>query len=263
MRALWSAASGMKNIQLSIDNISNNLANVNTAGFKKQRTEFKDLLYEKLRKMDNTDNFGSPVGIEIGHGVKISATVRSFTQGNLMETGNDLDVAITGKGFFTVVDENGNERYTKDGTFKISVDGDVSRLTTSDGFYVQGLDGDIELGTGIRELSFDKGGVITAKRDGSEIFEELGALKLVNFTNPAGLQALGSNLYSTTTASGEAITSEAGSAGEITQGYLEMSNVQVVEEMINLIAAQRAYEINSKAIQTSDQMLELANNLKR
>lgn len=263
MRALWSAASGMKNIQLSIDNISNNLANVNTTGFKKQRTEFKDLLYEKLRKVENSDNFGHPVGIEVGYGVRISATVRSFTQGNLMQTDNDLDLAISGKGFFTVVNENGEERYTKDGSFKISVDGDVSRLTTSDGYYVQGVDGDIELGEDIKEITIDKNGIITVKREGSETFEELTTLKLVNFINSAGLEALGSNLYKTTSASGEPTISTNGAAGEVTQGYLEASNVQVVEEMINLISAQRAYEINSKAIQTSDQMLELANNLKR
>lgn len=263
MRALWSAASGMMNIQMSIDNISNNLANVNTVGFKKQRTEFKDLLYEKLRVMDNTDSFGHPVGIEIGHGVRISATVRSFTQGSLMQTDNDLDLAISGKGFFAVVDENGNERYTKDGSFKISVDGDTARVTTSDGYYVQGVDGDIELGGDISEIGVDKAGVITVKREGSDIFEELTSLRLVSFTNAAGLEALGNNLYSSSVASGDAINIEDGSGIEVSQGFLEMSNVQVVEEMINLISAQRAYEINSKAIQTSDQMLELANNLRR
>ncbi len=263
MRALWSAATGMKGIQVAIDNISNNLANVNTFAYKKTRTEFKDLLYEKLNTSDFTDGFGSPVNIEVGHGVQPSATIRSFTQGNLQQTGNDLDVAIVGDGFFVVRDENNKERYTKDGAFKRSVADDTIRLATSDGYFIQGVDGDIELGEDISEIMIDGNGEIQVKRLNSDEIEVLGTLKLVKFTNPAGLESLGSNLYGDTDASGKAVEGEDGSAGTVKQGFIEMSNVQVVEEMINLIAAQRAYEINSKTIQTSDQMLELANNLKR
>lgn len=263
MRALWSAASGMKAIQLSIDTTSNNLANVNTAGYKKQRTEFKDLLYEKLNTTDFSDGHGSPVSLEVGQGVKPSATTRNFLQGNLQQTDNQLDVAISGQGFFTVADENGDLRYTKDGSFKLSVADGINRISTSDGYFVQGEGGDIELGEDVSEISISNSGMVSVKRLGETTYEEIDTLQLAKFANPAGLNSLGSNFYQVTEASGEAIENVDGSAGEVKQGFIEGSNVQVVEEMIAMITAQRAYEINSKTIQTADEMLQQANNLKR
>ncbi len=264
MKAMWSAASGMKNLQLKIDTISNNLANVNTVGFKNQRVEFKDIMYERLTSSDRLQEEGRPVPIEIGHGVMISATLRNFSTGNLQQTENPTDLAINGDHFFKVVDNNGNTRYTKDGTFKLATTAEGAQLVTSDGYYVQGLDGNVVLGENVSEISIDSEGVIQVKRDGMQDYEVIGQLSLSKFVNPAGLEALGKNLFKETGASGVAIEGlEEGDQTEVWQGFIENSNVQIVDEMINLITAQRAYEINSKSIQTADSMLEIANNLKR
>ncbi|WP_432409594.1 flagellar basal-body rod protein FlgG [Wukongibacter sp. M2B1] len=264
MRALWTAASGMKAQQLNLDTISNNLANVSTVGFKKQRIEFKDLMYEKLRTTDFNEGEGKPVNLEVGHGVMPSATVRSFTSGSFEQTNNELDVAIDGDGFFVVRDENDNLLFTKDGTFKLSVDDGEARITTSDGYFLQSDAGDVELGEDVAEITIDANGSIYVKRSDSDEVEDLGdQLMIVKFPNPAGLENIGKNLFKETTASGEYVESFEGDGGEILQGFLETSNVQVVEEMIKLITAQRAYEINSKSIQTSDEMLQMANNLRR
>ncbi len=263
MRALWTAASGMKAQQLNIDTISNNLSNVNTTGFKKHRVEFKDLLYEQLRNTDFAEGEGKPVNLEIGHGVMPSATVRSFTQGSFEQTNNDLDLAIDGPGFFVVRDAYDNLYFTRDGSFKLSVEDEEATLVTSDGYYVQSDAGDVELGEDIEEISISADGIITVQRTGEDEADEVATLMLVKFPNPEGLESIGKNLYKETTASGEYIEAFEGEAGEVLQGYLETSNVQVVEEMIKLITAQRAYEINSKAIQTSDEMLQMANNLRR
>ncbi|SHK11786.1 flagellar basal-body rod protein FlgG [Caminicella sporogenes DSM 14501] len=263
MRALWTAASGMKAQQLNIDTISNNLANVNTTGYKKQRVEFKDLLYEQLRNDNFNEGEGKPVNLEVGHGVMPSAIVKTFTQGSFEETNNELDLAIKGEGFFVVRDENDNLYFTKDGSFKLSIEDGEARLTTSDGYFVQGDIGDIELGSDIEEITISKDGVINVKRSDSDEPEEIGTLMIVKFPNPEGLESIGNNLFKQTVASGEYVESFEGDAGEVLQGFLETSNVQVVEEMIKLITAQRAYEINSKSIQTSDEMLQTANNLKR
>jgi len=263
MRALYSAATGMKSLQMSIDTISNNLANVNTTGYKKQRLEFKDLLYEKMNTTDFSDGTGAPVSLEMGQGVKSSATLRSFGQGNLRQTENNLDLAIDGDGFFVVRDANNELRYTKDGSFKISVADGTSRLATSDGLFVQAEGGDLELGEEIAEININSSGLVTVKRLGETEFEEVDTIQLFKFANPAGLASLGSNFYQATEASGDPIENEEGSAGEILQGFLEGSNVQVVEEMIAMITAQRAYETNSKTIQTADEMLQQANGLKR
>lgn len=265
MRALWSAATGMKSIQLAIDTVSNNLANVNTAGYKKQRMEFKDLFYEKLDTQASTNDLASPVNLEVGHGVMPSATVRQFSQGSLQPTDNQLDLAIQGEGFFEVIDPEGNALYTKDGSFKFGLTEEGNRLMTSDGFLVSGIDGPIDLNGDFSEISIDANGVVSVKYAETEdgTFTEIGTLKINKIPNPAGMISEGLNFYMTTAASGEASQIDDGSAGSVMQGFLEMSNVQVVEEMINLITMQRAYEINSKTIQTSDQMLELANNLKR
>ncbi|MCT4607196.1 MAG: flagellar basal-body rod protein FlgG [Marinisporobacter sp.] len=263
MRALWTAASGMKAQQLNIDTISNNLANVNTTAYKKQRVEFKDLLYEQVTNKSIEEGQGRPVNLEIGYGVMPMGTLRSFGKGNLEQTNNDTDFAIDGDGFFEVRDENDNLFYTKDGSFKLSVVDDEARLVTSEGYFVQAEGADIELGSDIKELTVSPEGIINVKRKGEEDFEEIGQMTLVRFPNPAGLEAIGQNLYKVTNASGEAIEAEDGDAGIIKQGFLESSNVSVVEEMVKMITAQRAYEINSKSIQTADQMLEQANNLRR
>ncbi len=264
MKAMWSAASGMKNLQLKIDTISNNLANVNTIGFKNQRVEFKDIMYESLTASDRLEEEGKPVPIEIGHGVMISATLRNFTTGNLQQTENPTDLAINGDHFFKVVDNNGNTRYTKDGSFKLATTEEGAQLVTSDGYYVQGIDGNVVLGENVSEISIDSDGFVQVKRDGAQEYEAIGQLSLSKFVNPAGLEAVGKNLFKETGASGLAIEGvQEGDQTEVWQGFVENSNVQIVDEMINLITAQRAYEINSKSIQTADSMLEIANNLKR
>lgn len=263
MRALWTAASGMKAQQLNIDTISNNLSNVNTTGFKKHRIEFKDLMYEKLRTTDFNEGEGKPVNLEVGHGVMPAATVRSFTQGSFEQTNNNLDFAINGDGFFVVRDNNDNLFYTKDGSFKLSIEDGEARLSTADGYYLQSDSGDVELGRDFSEVFVSPDGVVTVKRTDSAEIEEISTLNIVRFPNPAGLESMGKNLFKETTASGEYVESFQGDAGEVLQGFLETSNVQVVEEMIKLITAQRAYEINSKSIQTADEMLQMANNLRR
>ncbi len=265
MRSLWSAATGMKSLQMAIDTVANNLSNVNTAGFKRQRIEFKDLLYEKLDFTDGEAGLGAPVNLELGHGVMPSATVRQFSQGSIAPTENDLDVAIQGEGFFEVVDPEGNLLYTRDGSFKFGLTESGKRLVTSSGYLVQGVDGPIDLDGDYSDISIDQSGIVSVKYYDSEDaeFTQVGQLKRMKIANPAGMLSQGLNLYKTTAASGQAMLDEDASAGKMMQGYIESSNVQVVEEMINLITMQRAYEINSKAIQTSDQMLELANNLKR
>lgn len=263
MKAMWSAASGMKSLQYKIDTVSNNLANVNTTGFKKQRIEFKDLLYQKLDFQSFKDGEGKPVQIEIGHGVMTTATTREFSSGTPQRTENELDFAVMGDGFFAIRDGQNRTRYTKDGSFKLSVTEDSTKLVTSDGNYVQGTDGDIELGANVAKIEVDKTGNVVVTRRGSETKETVGKINLFRFANPAGLSAVGSNLYEKTDASGGAVIAEGMENGEIWQGFLESSNVAVVDEMINMITAQRAYELNTKTIQTADRMLELANELRR
>lgn len=269
LRALWTAGTGMLAQQLNVDTISNNLANVNTAGFKKSRVEFQDLMYADLRPQNVIPGEfqGNPISLQVGHGVRPTATLKNFTQGNLNPTGNPLDLAIQGEGFFTVILPDGNEAYTRDGSFKLSpVDetGEEARLVTSDGYWVSM----IEEGTiprDAQEISVSADGTVSAKIPGEEASTVIGKLKLARFGNPAGLEAMGQNLFRQTVSSGEPLTNEDETApvGTVLQGYLEMSNVQVVEEMVNLIVAQRAYEINSKSVQVSDEMLNTANNLRR
>jgi len=269
MRALWSASSGMQAQQLNVDIISNNLANVNTTGFKKNRAEFKDLIYETLRRPESPDllpGAAAPIGLQVGHGVRPSATARDFSEGNLQPTDNPLDVAIEGPGFFMVERPDGSLAFTRDGSFKLSLDGTDRILTTSNGYYV--LDENesyIIIPEEYTDISISADGMITAVAEDGTV-EELGRIGLVKFSNPAGLLAVGNNLYEATEASGEPIVKDDDQApgyGTLLQGYLEMSNVKVVEEMVNLIVAQRAYEVNTKAVQTADEMLAQANNLRR
>lgn len=265
MRALWTAASGMKAQQLNIDTVSNNLANVNTTGYKKQRMEFKDLLYETVQKSNIIEGQGSPVNLQIGHGVMPSATNRLFENGNLDRTENPTDLGLSGPGFFSVMSPTSEfPLYTRDGAFKLSVDGDSKRLVTSEGYTVLSADDDeIVIEDGQTDLTIDEDGNISVKNEDGTT-EEIGKIKIVEFLNPGGLEAIGKNMFKATNASGEEVPLEDEERNtKIYQGFLESSNVQIVDEMIKMIMAQRAYEVNSKSIQTADDMMQMANNLRR
>lgn len=259
LRSLYSSASGMQSQQLSLDVISNNLANVNTSGFKKSKIEFQDLLYQTYRAPGAEQGGGNllPTGMHIGHGSRPVATAKIFTTGDFSHTGEQLDIAIQGDGFFEVQLPDGTRAYTRDGAFKRAADG---RITTSDGLVVQG--GFQPIPTGTTDITISPNGDLSTRgSNGTQTFK----VTLVRFANPAGLEAVGRNLYRETPASG---TPEIGNAGEngfgsMEQGYLEMSNVKVVEEMVNLIIAQRAYEVNAKSVQAADEMMQLSNNLRR
>ena len=259
IRALWTASTGMVAQQANLDVISNNLANVNTTGFKKTRNDFQDLMYQTMRQpgADSGADTQLPTGIQIGHGVRQVATQKLYGQGNFQSTGNDFDIAIEGDGFFQITMPDGTVAYSRDGSFKKDSQG---RMVTSEGYPIEPPITVPENSTGIT-ISSD--GIVTATvPDGTE---DLGQITIARFVNPAGLESLGRNLLKETAASGAAIIGNPGDdgAGTLVQKYLEMSNVQVVEEMVNMIVAQRAYEVNSKAIQTADDMLEKAANLKR
>lgn len=259
-RALWTAASGMLAQQLNTDVIANNLANVNTTGFKRSRADFQDLLYQTLRPAGTSDTVGSqvPVAIQVGHGTRLIAIQKMFSQGDYQETGNELDMVIEGDGFFQVLLPDGSMAYTRAGSFKQDGQG---RIVTSDGFSMKGQ---ISIPSDSLGIAITSDGTIQSQMSGSEM-SLLGVIELARFTNPAGLSSIGRNLYRATPASGTPQTGTPGTDGfgTIVQRSLEMSNVQVVEEMVNLIVAQRAYEINAKAIQTADDMLSMANNLRR
>ena len=259
LRALYSAARGMESQQLNLDVISNNLANVNTTGFKKSKIEFQDLLYQNIRSPGAEQGNGDqlPTGLQIGHGARAVATTRVFTEGELSQTGEKLDIAIQGDGFFQVTMPDGTLAYTRDGSLKTSSTG---QITTSDGLPVQNGFQPIPVGTTAVNIAAN-GEVTTTGSGGSQNFQ----VTLVRFANPAGLQSIGRNLYLETTASGtaESGTPDSNGYGSLQQGYVEMSNVKVVEEMVNMIVAQRAYEVNSKAVQASDEMMQQANNLRR
>lgn len=259
MRSLWTAATGMVAQQLNIDVISNNLANVNTSGFKKSRAEFEDLMYQTMKIAGSaTDGDNTiPVGIQVGMGVRPTAVHKFFSQGDFQNTGNALDVAIEGDGFFQV--EVGDQlMYTRAGAFKLNEDGTI---VTANGYILQP---EFAVPAETKSLSISETGRISAlDNNGDEI---AGAdLPLYTFINPAGLDARGRNLYVPTEASGDAEEGVPGTdnVGTLAQGFLEMSNVEVVDEMVTMIVGQRAYEMNSKAIQTSDSMLQTAVNLKR
>ncbi len=261
IRALRTAASGMIAQQLNVDVIANNLANVNTTGFKRSKLEFQDVMYQNLRPSGVSSGGTSlrPVALEIGHGTRATSTERLFTQGNITPTGNPLDIVIEGRGFFQVLQSDGSIAYTRDGALKMDGEG---TLVTSEGFIVQP---EISFPDGTSNISISIEGMVSVLVAGSDDPQDIGQLELVRFANPGGLEALGRNLYRSTAASGEPQVGNPGQdgLGNLNQGYLELSNVEVVEEMVKLIVAQRAFEISSKAVQTSDQMAELTNNLKR
>jgi len=261
MRALYTAASGMIAQQYNMDTISNNIANVNTTGFRKNVARFQDLVYQELRAP------GSPVGAsvvptgqDVGLGVKVGSSEKLFTQGSLQETDNPLDIAIQGDGFFQVTLPDGTTSYTRDGSFKRDANGS---MVTSDGYFVQPQ---ITIPQNATSVQVGPDGTVTAVIPGTAQPQQLGQIQLARFVNPAGLSPIGGqNLYTATAASGAPIVSQPGlnGAGSLQGGYLENSNVQIVNEIVNMIVAQRAYEANSKAISTSDEMLQTAVQTKR
>ncbi len=261
MRALWTAGTGMVAQQANIDVISNNLANVNTTGFKKSRSDFQDLMYQTARQAGATTGPDTqlPTGIQIGHGVRQVATQKIYTMGNLQNTGNQLDVAIEGDGFFRITMPDGTLNYTRDGAFKKDSAG---RIVTSEGYPLEPL---ITIPEGTTEITISSDGRVTATIPTQTNPQDLGQIQLARFVNPAGLESVGRNLLKETAASGAPVEATPGAdgAGTLVQKYVEMSNVQVVEEMVNMIVAERAYQMNSKAVTTSDSMLEIAANLKR
>jgi len=253
IRSLWIAKTGLDAQQTQMDVISNNLANVSTTGFKRARAVFEDLLYQTIRQpgAQSSEQTTLPSGLQIGTGVKPVATERIFTQGNLQQTGNAKDVAIQGNGFFQVLMPDGTTNYTRDGSFQVDANG---QMVTASGYPVQPA---ITIPPDTLTLTIARDGTVSVQQAGQVAATVVGTLQVAMFVNPAGLQSLGENLYGETTSSGTPTTTSPGSngAGLLNQGYVETSNVNVVEELVNMIQTQRAYEINSKAISTSDQML--------
>ncbi|MBI4183083.1 MAG: flagellar basal-body rod protein FlgG [Proteobacteria bacterium] len=261
MRSLNIAATGMLAQQLNVEVISNNLANMNTTGYKRQRAEFQDLLYQNLRRVGSTSSDTGtvvPAGVQIGLGSKTAAVYRITEQGNLLTTGNAFDLAVEGKGFFRVQMPTGETAYTRDGTFSINAQG---QLVTADGFTV--LPG-ITIPNNAIDVTINSSGEVLVKIDQQVAIQNVGQIELATFANEAGLQALGNNLFLETTASGTAQASVPGSAGygKIQQGFIETSNVNVVNEITSLITAQRAYEMNSRVISASDEMLQTLSRLR-
>jgi len=261
MRALYTAASGMEAQQYNMDTISNNLANVNTTGFRRNEARFQDLVYQQLRAPGAPVGASVvPVGQEVGLGVKVGSSEKIFTQGNLQQTDNPLDLAIQGDGFFQVTLPDGTTAYTRDGSFKRDANGS---MVTADGYFLQPQ---ITIPQNAQSVSIGEDGTVTASVPGSNQQQQLGQIQLARFVNAAGLSPVnGHNLYQQTGASGAPIVSQPGlnGTGSLQGGYLENSNVQVVQEMVNMIVAQRAYEANSKAISGADEMLQTAVQMKR
>jgi flagellar basal-body rod protein FlgG len=257
-QALWIAKTGLDAQQTRMAVTANNLANVNTAGFKRDRASFEDLLYQTVRQPGGatSEQTQLPTGLQVGTGVRVAATAKNFAQGNLAQTGNALDVAINGRGFFEVLMPDGSSAYTRDGSFQINAQGE---LVTNAGYPVQpGL----QIPEGAQSITIGADGTVSVQIAGQPEAVQVGALTLSDFVNPAGLQARGENLYLETGASGPAQNGAPGQggAGLLIQGSLESSNVNVVEELVSMIETQRAYETNAKAISTTDQMLAYLNN---
>jgi flagellar basal-body rod protein FlgG len=259
IRALWTAATGMDAQQLNMDVISNNLANVNTTGFKKSRADFQDLLYQtiELAGSSASSDTENPTGIQVGLGAKTAAVQKIFTVGDLLQTGNQLDVAIEGPGFFQVELPNGDTAFTRSGAFKKDSSG---RFVTSEGYPVLPQ---ITIPENATSVSIGEDGTVEAFLDGAMTGSQIGTLELATFSNAAGLSSQGKNLYVETISSGSAILGVPGETGlgTLAQGFLEGSNVSVMEEMVNMIAGQRAYEVNSKAVKAADEMLQMTNQL--
>jgi flagellar basal-body rod protein FlgG len=262
MRALYTAATGMAAQERNIDTVANNIANVNTTGFKKSRVNFQDLLYQTLRMpgAETAEGVFLPEGIQIGHGVKTSSISRSFIQGNLIKTEQPLDLAVQGAGFFKVTLPDGAIAYTRDGSFKRDVNGDI---VTADGYP---LDPSITIPEDAIDITITSDGVVSVLQPGTPTPQNAGTLELALFSNPAGLDSrLGRNLYLESAASGTPVEGppETEGLGSVEQGFLENSNVNIVEEMIGMIITQRAFQANSNVIRTTDDMLQLANGIRR
>jgi flagellar basal-body rod protein FlgG len=259
-RALWVAKTGLDAQQTRMAVISNNLANINTIGFKKGRAAFEDLLYQNVRQVgaQSSQTTQLPSGLQLGTGVRIVATEKLHTQGNIIETGNVLDVAINGRGFFQVLLPDGSLAYTRDGSFKLNSEG---QLVTASGYFLEPA---ITIPQGATSITIGKDGIVSVTVAGDAAPQQVGQIQLADFINPTGLEPLGENLYRESVASGPPTVGNPGEneRGALIQGSLETSNVNVVEEMVNMIETQRAYELNSKAISTTDQMLAfITNNL--
>ena len=261
IRSLYTAATGMGAQQVNIDVIANNLANANTTGFKRSRADFQDLMYQTIMNPGTVSAEGTmlPTGIQMGLGVKTVAIQKMFHQGDFSHTGNPLDVVIEGDGFFQIGKPDGEIGYTRAGAFKLDVDG---RIVTSDGYPI---DPSITIPTDATSITIGTDGQVSVTQAGTTAPTVVGQITLARFANPAGLKAMGKTMFLETDASGAPIIGTPGldGMGTITQAFLEMSNVNVVEEMVNMIISQRAYEINSKAVTTSDQMLQTITNLIR
>ena len=259
IRSLWISKTGLDAQQTQMDVIANNLANVSTAGFKRSRAVFEDLLYQTLRQpgAQSSQQTQLPSGLQLGTGVRPVATERIFTQGNLQQTSNSKDLAVNGEGFFQVLLPDGTAAYTRDGSFQVDNQG---QLVTSSGFVIQPA---ITIPATAQSITVGRDGTVSISTQGSSTPTQVGTLQLSTFINNAGLESRGENLYVETGSSGNASANTPGTngAGAISQGYIETSNVNVTEELVNMIQTQRAYEINSKAITTSDQMLQKLSQL--
>ncbi len=260
IRALWTAATGMHSQQLNMDVIANNLANVNSSGFKKSRADFQDILYQTTK--DAGTGVGGeqvPTGVQVGLGARVAAVQKIFTTGDFMQTENELDLAIEGAGFFQVQLPDGNEAYTRSGSLKKDSTG---RLVTSDGFPIIP---EVVIPEGATAISIGSSGNVEVLLDGENFTQEVGIIELIRFGNPMGLKSLGRNLYAETPTTGAPIAGTPGTEGfgTLSQGFIEGSNVNIMEEMVNMIAGQRAYEVNSKTIKTADEMLSMTSQLVR
>jgi flagellar basal-body rod protein FlgG len=260
IRALWTAGTGMSVQQTNLDVVANNIANANTNGYKKSRADFQDLMYQTLRLQGAMTESGTqvPTGIQIGHGATLAAVQKVFLQGDFQQTGNELDVAIEGNGMIQITLPSGDKGYTRAGALKKDSQG---RVCTSDGYLIEP---NLTVPQNTTKISIEADGTVSAQVDGQGS-QQIGKIDLYTFPNLTGLKANGKSLFQETEASGAAISGTPGQSGfgTLLQGYLEMSNVSVMQEMINLIVGQRAYEVNTKAIQAADEMLQMANNVKR
>jgi flagellar basal-body rod protein FlgG len=261
MRALNIAATGMLAQQRNVEVVSNNLANMNTTGFMRRRTEFQDLLYQNLRRVGSTSSENGevvPTGVQIGLGVKLAGVYRIHAQGNLSATDNPFDLAIQGRGFFQIELPGGEVAYSRDGTFQLNAEG---QIVTHDGYMVQPA---IAIPADAVDVTINQSGEVLVKLQGQVDLQNVGQLQLATFPNEAGLEAIGGNLFRETAGSGAPVAGapQAAGFGSVLQGFLETSNVNAVEEITNLISAQRAYEMNSKVIQAADDMMATLNNVR-
>jgi len=260
IRALWTASTGMQSQQLNMDVIANNLANVNSVGFKKSRADFQDILYQTNRAAGTGVNGGQvPTGVQVGLGSRVAAVQKVFTSGDFQQTENELDLAIEGAGFFQISMPDGTTAYSRAGAMKKDSTG---QIVTSDGYP---LFPEVVVPENATSITVGSGGVVEVLLDGESTPTEVGTIELVRFANPAGLKSLGRNLYAETPTTGTPVTGTPGETGfgTLSQGFLEGSNVNIMEEMVNMIAGQRAYEVNSKAIRTADEMLTMTSQLVR